>query len=152
MHLLSHATFCHTTKILMAAVGFLTMGHAIADEERTYPEDYMKSHPQTQQAFQRATKPLLGQHRWIARYGTASPVGKYEQDGLIYTVLSGCKPHDCSSEQYIALVDIHSNVRGALIRENQRANGNLSTTTLNWFGEVDDSTRTLILKAFTAAQ
>ncbi|WP_414501203.1 Ivy family c-type lysozyme inhibitor [Zymobacter sp. IVIA_12111.31 C1] len=148
-----HATFCHTaTHLLFAALGLLTMGQAMADEAQTYPDAYMKSHPQTQQAFQRATKPLLKQHKWVASYGTASPVGKYEQDGLIYTVITGCKPHECSSEQYIALVDIHSNVRGALIRERQRASGTLTTTTFDWFGDVDDSARTLILKAYSAAQ
>lgn len=150
------ATFCHTMtmtrRLLLTAVGILAMGQAIADEAPPYPEDYMKSHPQTQQAFQQAVKPLLSKHRWIARYGTASPVGKYEQDGLIYTVVTGCKPHDCSSENYIALVDIHSNVRGALIQDNQAADGNVTTTHLSWFGEVDDSARMLILKAYTQAQ
>lgn len=149
------ATFCQTAnavKVLGAAVSLLALNHAIADEAQTYPNDYMKSHPQTQQAFQAATFPLLKQHRWIAHYGTAGPVGKYEQDGLIYTVITGCKPHDCSTERYIALVDIHSNVRGALIRNSQRANGSVATTTLTWFGDVDDSARTLLLKADIAAQ
>lgn len=152
---LLRATFCHTAnavRVSVAAVGLLTLNHAIADEAQAYPDDYMKSHPQTQQAFQAATRPLLKQHRWVARYGTASPVGKYEQDGLIYTVITGCKPHDCSTERYIALVDIHSNVRGALIRNSQRADGSVATTTLTWFGDVDDSTRTLLLKADIAAQ
>lgn len=156
MPLFPCATFCHTMtitrRIVLVAVGVFAMGQAVADEAPTYPDEYMKSHPQTQQAFQRATKPLVSKHRWIAGYGTAGPVGKYEQDGLIYTVVTGCKPHDCSSEHYIALVDIHSNVRGALIQDSQSANGNATTTLLNWFGEVDDSARMLVLKAYTQAQ
>lgn len=149
------ASFRHTPKkagCLLMTLGFLASTHAIAEESPTYPDAYMKSHPQTQQAFQSAIKPLIRQHKWLTRYGTMSPVGKYEQDGLIYTVLSGCKPHDCSTENYVALVDIRSNVRGALVRQDQRANGNASSTTFSWFGNVDDSARTLILKAYTEAQ
>lgn len=137
---------------LLIALGLFASSHALAEETPIYPDAYMKSHPQTQQAFQRATNPLLRQHKWLSSYGTMSPVGKYEQDGLIYTVLSGCKPHDCSTENYVALVDIRSNVRGALVHHDQQANGNASTSTFDWFGDVDDSARTLILKAYTEAQ
>lgn len=152
---LSRATFRHTlitTTRVLATLSFLSVGHVIADETPTYPENYMQSHPQTQQAFQQAIQPIQSQHRWITHYGTASPVGKYEQDGLIYTVLTGCKPHDCSTERYVALVDIHSNVRGVLAHHNQRADGTASTTTLNWFGKVDDRAQMLILKAYTEAE
>lgn len=150
MPLLYPASFCHmlrrTLTLLVAASTVAIAGHAVADDN-IYPDAFMKSHPQTEQAFQHAIKPLLKQHRWVARYGTMTPVDKYEQDGMLYTVVSGCKPHDCSTEHYTALVDIHSNVRGVLAREEERPHGKVSTTTLSWFGDVDEASRQLILKA-----
>lgn len=109
---------------------------ASSSQDTVYPSQLMKNRPELAAQYQTLVKPVSEQHGWVSQGGTETPVTHVSFGGHDYAVLSSCKPHDCASQNLVALMRPGSpHAVGALV-VNQGDDGmGPKASQITWLGD-----------------
>lgn len=116
----------------------LTFGAFSAQAEQAYLAEVAENHPALAKQFQDMMQPFMREADWLANYGTSAPGSKVSIDDTNYIVYWGCKPHDCTSENYAVLVEPKSQklVAGAFVRNHYKEQ-NITHSNVTWLGNAE---------------
>lgn len=118
---------------------------AAAASDTLYPSQLLKNKPQLAQQYQTMIKPVQSDHGWVADLGTQTPVSQITLEKKHYAVLSGCKPHDCSSQSVVSLMSPGAaRAVGALVVNTGDAGLGAKSSRIIWLGGPDNAQRRFI--------
>lgn len=109
-----------------------------ASSQSIYPQELLDSQPTLKSEYQTLMKPVESDHGWVKSIGTASPVSQVKIDDQEYAVISSCKPHDCASENLVAMMTPSSDKAVGALAVNKGDEGwGPTSSTITWLGKPD---------------
>ncbi len=129
------------SKAVLAAamIAAMTLPAAtVQAEPLVYPYDLMKDDARARAAFLALTEPVSKDFSWIKDYGTSVPVETFELAGDAFHVVSGCKPHNCSAERYVVLIDKKTGTAYGGVLRNEGDASAWQRSEILWLGAPQD--------------
>ncbi|WP_158583487.1 Ivy family c-type lysozyme inhibitor [Salinisphaera sp. Q1T1-3] len=119
--------------VLLAATAVTAQA---ADGDTVYPSQLLDSKPALAKQYAALVKPVQPAHGWVAAgQGTETPVSHVTIAGTDYAVLASCKPHDCASENVVALMQPGaSKAAGALVVNHGDDGSGPGQSEITWLG------------------
>lgn len=96
----------------------------------------VENEPALAEDYKRVMSPLAESSSWVLQFGTTAPAAVEAIDGKEYYAFWGCKPHECTTESYVLLVDqdTHKISAGAFLH-NEYDGQTLTSSEITWLGE-----------------
>lgn len=135
---------CVLAVLILSCLGFATAASADSDQS-TYPSQLFKDKPALKSQYQALIKPATAEHGWLRNGGTETPVSHIRLDNKQYTVVARCKPHDCPSENLVALMSPNAkHAVGALVSNSGDEGMGPKVSRITWLGQPDNAQRRFI--------
>ncbi len=140
------ASLCLTPLLLSNAFAQKTTE---PEEKQVYLYEAAQSDLNLASSYKQLIAPVLDKAEWLASYGTASPAQIEEVDGVQYWVFSGCQPHNCPAQSYVAMYEPKQKkmVAGALIT-NEYAELDMKRSEIHWLGNAELEFARILAKYF----
>lgn len=131
-------------RVIGIAMGLsMCFGSAVAAEQGGYLFDALKSPD-----FAKPYADVTGAAKlpaWVKQGGTSSPGEPLSVNGRNLTFYSGCKPHDCPSEQILVLHDVAAHRVIGVFVHNEGEMMSPRSTQLTWLGKPSGEEREALL-------
>lgn len=131
-------------RVIGIALGLsMCFGSAVAAEQGDYLFDALKS-PDFAKPYAEVTG-AAKLPAWVKQGGTSSPGEPLSVNGRNLPFYSGCKPHDCPSEQILVLHDVTAHRVIGVFVHNEGEMMSPRSTQLTWLGKPSAEERQALL-------